>query len=306
MRFEPNDDQATFFSFVEQMATSSAAEWKVASDWSRYDWSETLDQELEKNGFYDCALEDSLGPAAAAAMIYRLGILPVTVECAASSLLRPLLGTQLPRPIAVLDASATAPIRFLPKARTLLDITARKVRYARIEGGDVEQVESLFAYPMGVLAGERSDWAELEADPEAIRNCWRIAVAAEVTGALQGGLNAVLEHVRNRYQFGRPLGSFQAIQHRLAACGTKIEGSYWLTLKAAQSRVPSEAAMALGYIQTVSTEIIYDLHQFMGAMGLTLEHPLHRWTYRARLLRSTFGGASQNLGLLARLQWRAT
>jgi hypothetical protein len=43
----------------------------------------------------------------------------------------------------------------------------------------------------------------------------------------------------------------------------------------------------------------------MGAMGLTLEHPLHRWTYRIRLLRSAFGGASGAMQALASHRWEA-
>ncbi len=49
--------------------------------------------------------------------------------------------------------------------------------------------------------------------------------------------------------------------------------------------------------------IVYDLHQFLGAMGLTLEHPLYRWTYRAKLLKSEFGGASRSNRELAELAW---
>ncbi len=41
----------------------------------------------------------------------------------------------------------------------------------------------------------------------------------------------------------------------------------------------------------------------LGAMGLTLEHPLHRWTYRARLLRTSLGGAAANQALAAARRW---
>ena len=53
--------------------------------------------------------------------------------------------------------------------------------------------------------------------------------------------------------------------------------------------------LALGYVQDCAPRILYDLHQFMGAMGLTLEHPLYRWSYRVKLLLSALGGASQHL-----------
>jgi alkylation response protein AidB-like acyl-CoA dehydrogenase len=113
----------------------------------------------------------------------------------------------------------------------------------------------------------------------------------------------VLEHVRERAQFGRPLGSFQGIQHRLAEDAVWIEGAQLLTLRAADSRDPADAALALGHLQSHATRIGYDLHQFMGAMGLTLEHPLHRWTYRARALRAEMGGAPQALLDYADARW---
>ena len=113
----------------------------------------------------------------------------------------------------------------------------------------------------------------------------------------------MVSHVTQRRQFGRPLGTFQAIQHRLAAAASAIQGARWLTLKAASSGTAVDAAIAAGHGQAIATRISYDLHQFMGAMGLTLEHPLHRWTYRVKLLRSELGGAERQFKQLADLLW---
>jgi len=304
MRFSPNEDQATFFSVLEQMAESEEAGWKSSPEWARFDWSAAFDTMLEENGFFDCAAEPTLGPVAAAAMTFRLARLPIAVECAASSMLRPQFTPELPRPQAVIEGDVKHALRFLPVARSVLFIGSDGVRAAILPDGAAEPIESLFAYPMGVLT-QALDWKPVDAEPEAVRDAWRIAVAAEMAGTLKGGLDAVVTHVRDRHQFGRPLGSFQAIQHRLASAAMKIEAAYWLTLKAAQGLDRTDAALALGYVQEASTKIVYDLHQFMGAMGLTLEHPLHRWTYRARLLRSSLGGASANLIALSEKRWSA-
>lgn len=303
MRFEPNDDQASFLSFVEQMSASQDSNWNVAPHGARFEWSEMLDHDLEDKAFYDCATEPTLGTVAAAAMIARLAKLPVLVECAASAMLRPFVGERLPRPIAVIDGRNMSAARFLPKAASVLDISGDTLRTAVNE--DFREIESLFAYPMGLYRPGSLKWKTIDGDCENIRDLWRIAVAAEIAGALEGGMEAVLDHVRHRKQFERPLGSFQTVQHRLAAASARIEGGYWLVLRAAQSGAGVDAAAALGYVQQVSTGIVYDLHQFMGAMGITLEHPLHRWTYRVRLLRSTFGGAAENLALAAGRQWKA-
>ncbi|MBO6716715.1 MAG: hypothetical protein JJ913_02025 [Rhizobiaceae bacterium] len=303
MRFEFNEDQAALASALDQIMLSAEAGWKTAENWQRFDWSQDLDRTLEENGYYDCASEETLGPLAAAAMVYRLNSLPVAVESAASALLRPFCAPDLPRPIAVIDGEADSAIRFLPVARSLIHIGKQDVRCALLPAGAVVPSESLFAYPMGVLGDVPLEWSSVDVDAEATRNRWRVAVAAEIAGSLKGGLEAVLAHVRDRHQFGRPLGSFQAIQHRLAEAAVTIEASYLLVLKAAQTGDPVDAATALGYVQEATTTVVYDFHQFMGAMGLTLEHPLHRWTYRAKLLRSSLGGAQLNQALIAKRRW---
>jgi hypothetical protein len=305
MRFHPNEDQATFLSALEQMMEGKNAAWRTSPVWNRFDWSSDFDGELEQSEFLNCAAEETLGPVTATAMIYRLASLPIAVECAASSLLRPQFAPSLPRPLAVVESDAKHAIRFLPVARSALFIGRSQVRACILDEGGATAVESLFAYPMGVLT-RKPDWQRVDADPEMVRDRWRVAIAAELAGALKGGLDAVVAHVRERHQFGRPLGSFQAIQHRLAVAAAKVEGGYWLALKAAQNLDRADAATALGYMQEASTKVVYDLHQFMGAMGLTLEHPLHRWTYRARLLRSSLGGAAENLRAVAtKKRWRA-
>lgn len=305
MRFLPNEDQAAFLSVLEQMAGSEAAGWKVSPELLRYDWSAEFDKSLEEGGFYECAAEETLGLVAAAAMTYRLASLPVLVECAASSMLRPLVAPHLPRPVAVAEHGFSRPVPYLPVARSLIVLGADGAKAAILPDNAVETVESLYAYPMGVPRAQELEWQHLDADPAKVNTVWRAALTAELAGVLKGGIDSVVAHVRDRQQFGRPLGAFQAIQHRLANAAVKIEAAYWLALKAAQSMNPVDAATALGYAQEASTRIGYDLHQFMGAMGLTLEHPLHRWTYRARLLRSSLGGVNENLKSLATERWGA-
>jgi len=304
MRFVPNEDQAAFLSVLDQMIEPQKA-WRVSPNWSRYDWSAEFDAVLEESGFYDCAAEESLGLEAAAIMTYRLASLPVLVESAASSMLRTLFAPELPRPIAVIEGKFNSVAPYLPIARSVVWIDEDSVQTAVLPEGAVEQVESIFAYPMGVLNTDALDWQTVETDPDIVRDAWRVGLAAEMAGCLKGGLDAVVAHVRDRHQFGRPLGSFQSIQHRLATAAVKVEGAYWLTLRAAQNLGTAEPATALGYVQEASTQIVHDLHQFMGAMGLTLEHPLHRWTYRVRLLRTSLGGAGVNLGNVATTRWRA-
>lgn len=305
MRFDANDDQAAFLSVLDQMMSSEAAHWRHSPDWQRYDLAVDLDRTLEGHEFYGAIAEDTLGATAAVALIDRVARLPVTLEVAASAMLQAAHAPDLPRPVAVIDGPLDRAARFLPVAKSLIHIGADGVRAAVLPEGAVTATESIFAYPMGVLSTSDLDWRPLSIAPDAARDQWRVAIAAEITGALQGALDAVCAHVVERQQFGRPIGSFQAMQHRLAEDVTAIEGGYWLVMRAAEDFDPIAVATALGYVQDVATEIVYDFHQFMGAMGITLEHPLHRWSYRVRLLKSALGGASGNFGLLAERRWGA-
>ena len=103
MRFDANEDQATFLTVLEQMMASAPAGWRHSPDGLRYDLSATLDTLLEENGFYDAAGEETLGPVAAVALIHRLSSLPVTLEMAASAMLRATHAPGLPRPVAVVE-----------------------------------------------------------------------------------------------------------------------------------------------------------------------------------------------------------
>ena len=122
---------------------------------------------------------------------------------------------------------------------------------------------------------------------------------------MEAALQLVIDHVSARYAFNRPLGSFQAIQHRLAMAAETAESTRWLARRAAWSDAEEDAALAAGFAQTRVAQFTYDLHQFVGAMGLTLEFPLHLWTYRLRALVGELGGASVQGREVARLRWGA-
>jgi alkylation response protein AidB-like acyl-CoA dehydrogenase len=76
----------------------------------------------------------------------------------------------------------------------------------------------------------------------------------------------------------------------MAECAVLAGGVRWLALKAADSAEAGDAALAASHAQESGTRVAYDLHQMLGAMGMTLEHPLHLWTYRIKALLSELGG----------------
>jgi hypothetical protein len=257
--------------------------------------SEELEAQLAHVEFFDVAATEGLGPVAAALAVQRLAQLPFAAEVALSMLVRPHLpGRSWPRPLAIVENGR--PGRFVARARTLILVNGDEVRLARVSLDDVEPVESLYAYPMGRLKstqGLESATIALSHDQAADVLKWiRIATAAECAGLLQAALNSTVEHLRARKQFGRPLGSFQALRHRMAECAVLVGGVKWLALRAAASANVADAALAAFHAQESATRVTFELHQMFGAMGMTLEHPLHLWTYRLKALLSELGGRS--------------
>jgi hypothetical protein len=247
-----------------------------------------LEKELEEGQYFDIAQVPELGPLCAAMAVERLARLPCAAEVALSMLVRPQLAGEWPRPLAIVENGR--PGRFVPTAATILIIEGDHMGLMRPAASEVQPVESLFAYPMGRLKDGAQSMQLPSEEAANLRKWLRVALAAEASGLLQAAVASAVDHLTQRKQFGRPLGTFQALRHRMAECAVLAGGVRWLALKAADSADPGDAALAALHAQESATRILYDVHQMLGAMGMTLEHPLHLWTYRMKALLSELGG----------------
>jgi hypothetical protein len=302
MNYELNDDQAGILAGLDQLLAAHAG--GPSGEPENFFYGAALDTALAESGFLDIARIDGFGPLDAALVVERLARLPQVVEAAASALIAPLLPLEPgERPLALVSGDATRPARFLPVARHLLVLRQNDALLVSMEGTSIEPVESLMAYPYGRLDSLNGLSAQTLANAVDIRRRWRIALAAEAAGCMAAALDTVIEHVRTRQAFGRPLGAFQAIQHRLAMAAETAESAKWLAFRAAWSDGEADAAIAAGFVQERIARFTYDLHQFSGAMGLTLEFPLHLWTYRLRALAGELGGASMQARAAAQAVW---
>jgi hypothetical protein len=304
--FDFDENQSAILDGLEQLITGLQIE--APKDGIAWAWSPVLDQELTKSGFLDIAREEGFTLLEAALFVERIARLPVAVEVAASALIAPLFAKEeIERPLALTKGNGLAPVRFLPQARSLLIDRGDDLLLVAVDPARVRPIESLFAYPYGRLDSleglpSRAVGAELLPD---VRRRWRLSVAVEAAGLMQSAVDTVVEHVTSRYQFGRPLGSFQAIQHRLALAAGATQAARWLALRAAWSDGEEDCAVALTYVQDAIPTLVYDLHQFCGAMGLTLEFPLHFWTYRLKAILGELGGGSAQARAAAQFAWPA-
>lgn len=265
-----------------------------------------LQQLLEENGFL--AAGRDLGPLEAALIIEEAAKIPAVTEVSASALVASQLLPDEPvaGPVALMSQrSLGSAHRYLPVARTAIVDLGEDVAVLPVVAADVVAVESVLAYPYGrftklpdVQSGRR-----LKGAGPLLRQWWRVALAAEFAGAAQSAVNFTIEHVKQRQVFGRPVGVFQAVQHRLVQCQVATTGVHWLALRAAWSGESYHADLAACYAQQHVRKLLVDLHQFTGAMGVTNEFLLHFWTYRLRALQSEAGGLNAVAQSVANHRW---
>jgi len=252
-------------------------------------WDAGFQRELAASGFAEVASQPGFGPLDAALLSEAAASTPRGVEAAASLLVGPLIG-QPEAPLA-LAWSMAKPVRYLAQAGTLCLFDGDEVLVATPRAGDFTPLDGVGAYPMARLDRVPAGAQRIVGDAaRAIRRRALIGLAAEAAGLMRGALDHAVAYVKERQQFGQPLGHFQAVQHRLAECVQIVQAARLLALRAAHADDCTRAAIAALYAQGTMRKVITDCHQFTGAMGLTLEFPLHLWTYRLKALIGELGG----------------
>jgi len=133
-----------------------------------------------------------------------------------------------------------------------------------------------------------------------------LARSAEMVGAAQRILELCVEHARVRAQGGRPIGSYQAIQHACADLFRDVESARWLMWEAAwrlETGRPDAAdavATAKAYCGDAALRVARRGHQIMGAIGYSEEHPLHLFHKRILAASLDMGDATLHLETVAR------
>ncbi|MFC9848127.1 acyl-CoA dehydrogenase family protein [Streptomyces sp. NPDC060223] len=121
----------------------------------------------------------------------------------------------------------------------------------------------------------------------------RLATAAQALGVGLALLDRTVEYVKQRTQFGVPVGSFQAVKHRLADAKIALEFARPLLFGAALSMAPADVAAAkvtAGEAAYATARTALQLH---GAIGYTAEYDLSLWLTKARALRTAWGSPAE-------------
>ncbi len=132
-----------------------------------------------------------------------------------------------------------------------------------------------------------------------------LARSAEMVGCAQRILELTVEYAKSRVQSGRPIGSFQAIQHACADLLRGVESARPLVHHAAWkaqegAECAAEVAMAKSYAGEACLAVARKAHQIFGAISYCDEHPLHHFHKRILAARLAFGDPAHHQDIVAR------
>jgi alkylation response protein AidB-like acyl-CoA dehydrogenase len=127
-----------------------------------------------------------------------------------------------------------------------------------------------------------------------------VVLASETVGAMQTAFDMTLQWAFDRYTFGRPIASYQALKHRFADMKASLEASHAIADAAAaavQVRSPQAGELvstAKAFIGERGTELMHECVQLHGGIGMTFELDLHLYLRRATLNRVLYGTPSEH------------
>ncbi len=132
----------------------------------------------------------------------------------------------------------------------------------------------------------------------------RALASIECLGNAQQALDATVEYVGMRVQFGRPIGTFQAVQHHTANMATMVLSTRFLAYEAVWkldqgTATEREVAAAKAWASKTATEVPMMAHQLHGGIGFTEEYDLHFFSRRGKQRAVAWGTADECLGVLA-------
>lgn len=175
----------------------------------------------------------------------------------------------------------------------------------------IEREEVIGGDPMFRLDGDLAAAERIPGSLDSVLDHVGITALAYATGAAETALNLSVQHAKDRQQFGRPVGSFQAVAHRCADMRAEIDACRVLGQRAAWALARDgdatfEVSAALGYAKDALRRVAMHAHQVHGAIGFSTEHDLHLYTRRIKAFELSYGSTAwhqerfaQALGLRA-------
>ncbi|MEU6663376.1 acyl-CoA dehydrogenase family protein [Streptomyces sp. NPDC046821] len=307
MDFERSDTQRALLDALGTLLSRHAGTQRCRELTERGAYDRALESELRAGGFLDLFGDAGAGPLEATLVVEQIGAELGAITSVPHLLVLPALGLPVPEgPVVLATGKDSSPERYGGEARQILIPGADRCTVAELRPNEATPVPSAYGYPLARVVPRHPE--ELAPGTAAnLTNWWRVGVCAEALGMMQKAFDLTVQYAKDRKVFGRALGSFQALQHRLAELSVLLEGARWLTYEAAFRGAPTESsAVAAAHTMATLHRLTRETHQIMGAIGLTREHDLHLWTLRLQALRAELGGLREHRRAVVTSRWGAS
>jgi alkylation response protein AidB-like acyl-CoA dehydrogenase len=329
MHFDFTDEQSEIKATARQFLAARVKPEKVRESAESRSYDEALWKEIAGLGWPGIAIAEEdggqgLGPIELTVLLEEAGY-----ACAPS----PLLGTAGAALVISAAGSDQQRAEWLPKLASgeatgafggigpdgrsslVCDLPTADVAVVFDEGGavlsaagdlDFEAVETIDATrsyaTIAAAAGE-----PMPGDADGGRDRLSVAIAAELVGVGQRAMEMAVEYARERKQFDRAIGSYQAVSHRCAAMLLGVEEArsltYWASwaADAEPESLPIAAAMANARAVDAAWETTSSALQVFGGIGFTWEHDLQFWLKRSRVAGRMLGSPREHRDRVAEL-----
>lgn len=287
MDFFLNDDQESIMDAIGTIVSRYAGPSRLRAlggDQPAYDF--VLEEHLIRGGYLELSQAGHSGRLDSVLVVERLSCALSTVSAGYQALVAPSLKLDVVAPISIVPFGYSGPARFACVAKFVVVVADDHVSIAQPNTDNNRRVDSRLGWPVGQIDAVLPSKKVPAVDPTEILMWWKIALTAELVGTMEFAVNMAVEHVTNRHQFGKAIGSFQTVQHGLAECAVSVEAARWLVREAAWQADGALASVALSRASRASLQVLRYTHQYCGAMGFTSEFDLHLATMRLPALQA--------------------
>lgn len=190
----------------------------------------------------------------------------------------------------------------VPSGVALFEVDPSRDGVGRVPAAAMDETRSLATVRLAGARGLRVG-GDAAGALSLARDLACLALGAEQAGAARRALDLTIGHALTRVQFGQVIGEFQALRHRIADLHVLVESARSLVRAAASSAAGPElgrrAAAVKVYCSDVLSAAAAEMIQLHGAIGITWEHPAHRYLKRAHGAARLFGGPDRHAAAVA-------
>jgi alkylation response protein AidB-like acyl-CoA dehydrogenase len=171
----------------------------------------------------------------------------------------------------------------------------------------VQDLASIGMTPQAIVSYEDAPaeaWIAGEEAVTGLRQLGSAMASLESYSHAQRALDMTVDYVRTRVQFGRPIGTFQAVQMRLADLATRVQASHFLTHELLwnfehATEEPSQIGVVKAITADTVTRVTQDCHLLHGGIGFITEYDLYFHTIRGKEAALRYGSVREALGVIA-------